>query len=353
MFIRLFSVKKLPRGYVLSERYGMLKKIKIEDLSVGMCVRVPMDWFDHPFLLNEFVIRSPRQIAKFTEYGIREVIINTDLGTRLTETETESVSHGQESALSTPPRIWEPEKLVPVELREAIHDKKLPPAEKSKIVYESSRVLVERLFEDPKAENLQVAKESISEVVDMILVEDATSRELLRITSYDYYTYTHSVNVGVFSIMLAKDLFRRSDSHDMHELGSAFFLHDIGKVRINPSITKKPGKLTDKEMVEMRTHSTEGYNILSETNQLSEECKIIVMQHHEREDGTGYPLKLKGDEIHTYGRICSIADVFDALTADRSYKQRLNTFFALKLMKKKMLSHFHREMFEKFVLLFT
>jgi HD-GYP domain-containing protein (c-di-GMP phosphodiesterase class II) len=80
---------------------------------------------------------------------------------------------------------------------------------------------------------------------------------------------------------------------------------------------------------------------------------FIVMQHHEREDGTGYPRMLKGEQIHTYGRICCIADVYDALTAERSYKQRLNTFEALKLMKDQLLNHFHRELFEKFVLLFT
>jgi len=331
----------------------MSERLKVQDLKIGMQVRVPKDWFAHPFLLNEFTITSARQIKKFSEYGIREVIVTDMPEARLEDTETEPVSHGQETTLYTPPRIWEPEKLVPIELREAIHDKKLPPEEKSKIVYESSRVLVERLFEDPKAENLQVAKQSISEVVDLILVEDATSRELLRITSYDYYTYTHSVNVGVFSVMLAKELFKRSDAHDMHELGAAFFLHDIGKVRVDPGITKKPGKLTDKEMKQMRSHASAGYDILSESGQLSEECKIIVMQHHEREDGSGYPRGLKGGEIHTYGRICCIADVFDALTADRSYKQRLNTFSALKLMKKKMLNHFQREMFEKFVLLFT
>ena len=172
-------------------------------------------------------------------------------------------------------------------------------------------------------------------------------------TSYDYYTYTHSVNVGVFTIMLAKELFRKSAAHDMHELGASFFLHDIGQVRVDPAITKKPGKLAEQEMIQMRSHALEGYDILSAGKQLSEECKIIVMQHHEREDGSGYPKGLKGSEIHTYGRICCIADVFDALTADRSYKQRLNTFFALKLMKKKMLNHFQREMFEKFVLLFS
>lgn len=154
-----------------------------------MHVRVPVSWFDHPFLLNEFTVKSQSQIDKFLAYGIPTVVIDAAYTLHLSE--TESVSHGAQDVhpeLTTPPKVWDPEKLVPVELREAVRDKKLPPEQKSRIVYQSSLALVERLFEDPKAENLQVAKESIAEVVDMILVEDATSRELLKITSYDYYT---------------------------------------------------------------------------------------------------------------------------------------------------------------------
>ena len=112
-------------------------------------------------------------------------------------------------------------------------------------------------------------------------------------------------------------------------------------------------KVTDDEMTTIRTHPFQGYKILKETNQLTEECMVIVMQHHEREDGSGYPRKLKGDEIHTYGRICCIADVYDALTAQRSYQEPRTTFDALKLMKEKLLNHFQQDMFEKFVMLFT
>ena len=123
--------------------------------------------------------------------------------------------------------------------------------------------------------------------------------------------------------------------------------------KIDPAIINKPGKLTDQEMTIIRSHPYQGYKILKETNQLTEECMFIVMQHHEREDGTGYPRGLKGADIHTYGRICCIADVYDALTAVRSYKQQLTTFDALKLMKEQLMNHFHKELFEKFVLLFT
>jgi HD-GYP domain-containing protein (c-di-GMP phosphodiesterase class II) len=87
--------------------------------------------------------------------------------------------------------------------------------------------------------------------------------------------------------MLAKQLFRKSSSHNMHELGAGFFLHDLGKIRIDPAIINKSGRLTDEEMEEMKKHLNFSYKILKETNQLSEECGIIAMQHHEREDGSG------------------------------------------------------------------
>jgi HD-GYP domain-containing protein (c-di-GMP phosphodiesterase class II) len=321
----------------------MQKTIKAQDLKIGMYIMLPVSWFKHPFLKNEFVISSRDQIDKIIGHGITEVVIETTKGQPAVEA----------NPANTPPKTWAPEKLIPTELREALQSKSLPPEQKSKIVYESSRMMVERLFEDPKAENIREAKKGISEVVDMIIADDATSQELLKITSYDFYTYTHSVNVGVFSILLAKHLFKGSDGHDMHELGAGFFLHDIGKVRIDPAIINKPGKVTDEEMEKIRSHPYLGYKILSETNQLTEECKVIVMQHHERENGSGYPRGLKKDEIHTYGRICCIADVYDALTAERSYKQRLTTFEALKLMKEQLLNHFHQDMFEQFVLLFT
>jgi len=324
----------------------MIKTIKVQDLAIGMYITLPVSWFKHPFLKNEFIIISQDQIDRIIDHGITEIVIDTEKGER-------TDAHPAGGPANVPPKTWTPEKLVPPELREAIHDKTLPPDKKSKLVYESSRVLVDRLFEDPKTENIREAKKSISEIVDMIIADDATSRELLKITSYDFYTYTHSVNVGVFSVLLAKSVFKGSDAHDMHELGAGFFLHDIGKVRIDPAIINKRGKLTEEEMYTMKSHPYQGYKILKETNQLTEECMIIVMQHHEREDGSGYPRSLKGEQIHAYGRICCIADVYDALTSERPYKQKLSTFEALKLMKEELLNHFHQELFQKFVFLFT
>jgi HD-GYP domain-containing protein (c-di-GMP phosphodiesterase class II) len=313
-----------------------------------MYVVLPSSWLKPPFFDREFKIASQDQIDKIVDYGLATIVIDTKKGAAM-----EAAAIVAENPASTPSRTWEPDKLVPPELREAIHDKKLPPEEKSKIVYQCSLELMGRLFEDPKTENIREAKAGIAEIVDLVISDNATSAALLKITSYDFYTYTHSVNVGVLSVLLCKSLFGRSDAHDLHELGAGFFLHDIGKVRIDPAIINNRGRLSDEDMAVIRTHPDHGYAILSETNQLTEECKIIVVQHHERQDGSGYPQRLRGDEIHDYGRICSIADVYDALTAERSYKKKLDTFSALKVMKEQLLDHFHQEIFEKFVLLFA
>jgi HD-GYP domain-containing protein (c-di-GMP phosphodiesterase class II) len=88
--------------------------------------------------------------------------------------------------------------------------------------------------------------------------------------------------VGFLAVSLSKALFKKSTVHNMHELGAGFFLHDLGKVHIDPAIINKPGKLTEEEMTRMKQHPTMGYKVLYETNQLTHECKKIVLQHHER-----------------------------------------------------------------------
>jgi HD-GYP domain-containing protein (c-di-GMP phosphodiesterase class II) len=343
---------------------GNIKKVKADELRIGMFVNLSGGWLKHPFVRNSFKIASQGEIREIIKSGFKEIEVDlsrSDLASDEGEMELPvGTTHGitPDDAPADPresgkvPDKWNPDTLVPEELVCALNDKKMAPSEKSKVVYQQTCKMMERLFESPSAENIHVSKKVISSVTDMILSEQDTTSNLLRITSHDYYTYTHSVNVGVMAILLAKSLFRNSDHHDLHELGAGFFLHDLGKVNVDPAIINKPGRLTDQEMGRMRTHPYQGYKILQSADALTEECKYIVLQHHELFNGTGYPKRLKGDEIHIYGKICCIADIFDALTSERSYKKGLNSYDALKLMKEKMLGHFQHDLFDAFVLLF-
>jgi len=320
----------------------MIKKIKVSELKVGMYIELPHAWRAHPFLRNKFTISSQRQIQKIIEFGIQEVTVDEDKG--ITPQETMLKEDQPEKDFSA--------NIVPDELKEIINDKKMPPEPKAQAVHLYSVNMISRLWEKPSGENIAQFKEGIVDVVDLILSDDATNKHLLQLTSHDYNTYIHSVNVGVYGVSLAKVILSKKDKHDMHALGAGFFLHDIGKVYIDEAIIKKPGKLTEEEMNLMRKHPSMGFQLLTETNQINEESRLIVLQHHERENGTGYPQKMRGEEIHIYGRICSVADVFDALVSERPYKQMLKPFEALKLMRDEMLGHFQKEVFEKFVLLF-
>lgn len=322
--------------------------IKISDLKVGMYVILPENWFSHPFIKNRFKLTSKREIEKISNLGITEIKVDFSKG---------SIKEDEiilpEKYLMTAPKKWRPDEIVPKQLIEMIRRKDMSSEDKAIVVKDSSLVLMNRLLEDPSAENIKQAKQGIFNMVDLIISNDETSRCLLSLTNHDLYTYTHSVNVGFFSIILAKRLFQGSKLHNMRELGAGFFLHDIGKVNIDSNILNKPGRLDHHERLMVRQHPVQGANILSRTQQLSKEANIIVMQHHERYDGTGYPHQLKGKEIHLYARICSIADVYDALTSERSYKEKHPPFEALKLMREEMIHHFQKDLFEQFVMLFA
>ena len=135
-------------------------------------------------------------------------------------------------------------------------------------------------------------------------------------------------------------------------MAAGFFLHDIGKSIVPLRILNKKGPLTHVEREIIKKHPEKGYQILKKCNEVSEEIKIIILQHHERHNGDGYPKGLKGDQIHIYAKICMIADVFDALTSYRPYKEKYSTFNALKIMNSEMYENFDPRFFESFVKLF-
>ncbi len=339
----------------------MLKKIKVTDIRVGMYVDLGSSWLHHSFLKPKFKIVSADQINRIIKDGLKIVTVDTekseqnsgrdlleDLGIAKAEYTGDRGGTEIEAAES-----FDPMDQISEILRETIEDSNLAPKVKARAVYTHSVEMMANLLDKPSAENILKGKTMIYGTVDHILANDDTASALTQITSHDYYTYTHSVNVGMLSILLSKAVFANTDMHDMQELGAGFFLHDLGKCNVPPQLINKPDKLSPQEWEMMRNHPSIGQKLLEDTNQLSQECGLIVMQHHEREDGAGYPYGLKKDDIHLYGRICSIADVYDALTSTRAYKKKLPPFEALRIMKEEMLQHFNKSLFGEFVQIFT
>lgn len=147
---------------------------------------------------------------------------------------------------------------------------------------------------------------------------------------FDDLTFTHSMNVALISNVFAKWL---GLSEEEAKLATACgMLHDIGKLKIDDSIIKKPGKLTDAEYARIKAHPVEGYKILQHQN-VNEHIKNATLMHHEKCDGSGYPLKLTGEKIDNYAKLISIVDVYDAMTSARVYRGALCPFKVIEMFE--------------------
>lgn len=162
----------------------------------------------------------------------------------------------------------------------------------------------------------------------------------------DPYTHGHSERVAQFALAIADELGMDEASKRRIELSA--LLHDIGKIGIDDSVLKKPGKFTDEEYEQMKTHPEKGYHILMLIKQLEPNLPG-VRYHHERFDGSGYPLGLRGDEIPLDARIVAIADVFDALTSDRPYRSAYEPDRAIQIIRSEVGAHFDPNVFEAFM----
>ncbi len=262
-----------------------------------MFVMLGKSWLHHSFLKPNFMIKSEKQIRKIISDGFQKVQVDTSKSDVTAErnlmTDLLGPNGNGDSKVDVPAaEEFNPMALISDELRSAIQNTSIPPQVKAKAVYDHSIKMMHNVLDEPNADNILAGKMMVYDIVDHILADDETAGAMARITSHDYYTYTHSVNVGMLSILLTKSVFKNSRDHDMQELGAGFFLHDLGKCDVPLELISKAGKLSEQEWKLMRDHPRKGKKILGDANQLTKECGVIVMQHHEREDGTGYPYHL-------------------------------------------------------------
>lgn len=191
-----------------------------------------------------------------------------------------------------------------------------------KVVYESFSQMIEMRKWKRTIANPRLGREFRRAFEDILYDLQSHKQVMLHLSQIyttDNYLYSHSVNVGIYSAALGMAMGLPRDQ--MIDLGVGAMLHDIGKTQIPMEILMKPGKLTDEEFALMKEHSLLGYQMLKDIPDIPLLSAHCALQHHERLDGSGYPRELKGDEIHLYGKIVGIADVYDALTTNRVYRK--------------------------------
>lgn len=239
------------------------------------------------------------------------------------------------------------EYIYVLEPNENVDDNNLQPI-KDETRFKAVEVFKATIENVKKSTELNIAKikEVILEMIDQILNKPDVIYNLIEINHHDQYTYMHSVNVAVLSLMTGTLMGLNHKS--LETLGISALLHDIGKIMIDEAILNKPGKLDDDEYAVMKQHAQLGYEILKDGFRQSYLPAYVAWQHHERIDGSGYPKGLSSDKIHRFAKIVAVADVFDAITSNRVYKKAQPVYVGIREMVQNMASKYDREIVDFF-----
>lgn len=319
----------------------MLKKISVDQLTLGMHLHAFCgSWLDHPFWRTRFVLEDPKDIASIRGSLIREVWINTSLGSDieagLASEEAETVKLADTGAIAPPAAVPEQTSFAD-EVKRAAR------------ICAKSKEAVVSMFQEArmgKAIEAEQAQLLVEEISGSVMRNPGALISLARLKTADDYTYMHSVAVCALMVALAKEL--GLDGQQIRDAGMAGLLHDLGKALMPPEVLNKPGKLTDAEFAIMKTHPEEGHKLLLAGHGVGEVTKDVCLHHHEKVDGSGYPKGLKAGEISLFARMGAVCDVYDAITSNRPYKNGWDPAESIKRMAE-WSGHFDTTVFQAFV----
>ena len=323
----------------------MLKKISVKQLVVGMHLKEFCgSWMEHPFWRSAFVITDPKDIESILASSIKEVWIDSSKGLDVEAGET-AISEAESDV-----QVEAELKIAAQEQRQtAAVPASVEFARAAKICAQSKRA-VASMFQEArmgKAVDTDGAQKLVEEISDSISRNPGALISLARLKTADDYTYMHSVAVCALMIALSKQL--KLDEKLTRSAGIAGLLHDLGKALMPMDVLNKPGKLTDEEFAIIKTHPEEGHKLLLGSTGADEMALDVVLHHHEKTDGSGYPKRLKDSEISLYAKMGAVCDVYDAITSNRPYKAGWDPAESLRKMAEWAKGHFDPTVFQAFV----
>lgn len=200
------------------------------------------------------------------------------------------------------------------------------------LLTESKRLIQKVLSETFEGKAIEIAPFEVlaDNMIDMVVQDLDALSCMSALRNKDAYLLEHSVNVAFLLVTFGRYL--KLDEPILKKLVIGGILHDIGKIKIDINVLNKPGKLTAAEFEHIKLHQNYAIDLLYNIQGLSQISKDICLMHHEKLDGKGYPRGLMGEQISLYGRMSCIVDIFDALTANRSYKEAMSPAAAFKIL---------------------
>lgn len=322
------------------------QKISVQRLQLGMYVaELDRPWVESPFHFQGFFVESAEDLEKLRQicqYVYVEEVSSPREDTDKTIRLSMNVRPGANPAPSR--AEWQ---RISSEDRRVSFQRELQRAATTR---DQTRRYVNKLLTDVRfglAVDTEAAKQVVSGLVDDITENPETALWLTQLKNVHEYTAQHCINVAVLSIAFGAHL--GFTAEHLRLIGLGALLHDVGKMRIPQPILDKPGRVTEEEFRILRRHPLEGYEMMKATGQVPAQALQIIRHHHERISGRGYPDGLRGEQISTAVRVVAICDVYDAMTSDRVYHERIMPDVALNAMYKMAPTEFGTELMHEFI----
>lgn len=301
----------------------MIRKIAINQLTPGMyVVDLHKNWFEHSMWRRRFFVREDAQVGRLVEDGVTEVSIDTERGIDLPASE---------------PR---PEPVALERKYQSFAERvKIPPAVVSlgeerrraaRLLREATGT-VQELINAARAGSVVDAgrlEPLVAKMIESVLRNPDALVPLARLKQTDAYATEHAIASAALVIALARRQGLAQSEIEKMALGT--LVKDVGQASLDARLIAKPGQLSRAERDIVHRHVEEGLAVLDATTRLPETTVAVVLEHHERFDGSGYPYNMSGDRISLAGRMAAIADTYDAMTSDRPYRSALSPAAALR-----------------------
>jgi len=314
-------------------------RIAIEDIQFGMFVTA-IEKNSLVVLSNPGRVTQQKGVDQLIASGVKFIWVDKKLSSRkCTITPAMEKPVEQEATPPPPPSTKSP-------LRKKSKDKKYR-AEK---LINEAKGLASKILQDTFEGNpIDVGQlDSWAEdVIETVLINPDAVKFVSALRNKDTYLLEHSVNVACLLVTFGEYL--KLDRDILKQLAIGGMLHDIGKTKVKSKVLNKPGKLSAEEFEHMKLHQVYASEIIHQVPGITEISKMVCLMHHEKLDGKGYPLGLSAEEIPLYGRMSSIVDIYDALTAERCYKSGLSPSDAFKILLSMTPNQLDQELVYKFI----
>ena len=318
----------------------MRRKLNVSELAIGMYVaELDKPWEKSSFLFQGFQIENDEDLAKLRE-ECQFVFVDETQSTP-DSLKPGAVRGGGAAAPATSTTITSrtpPETGFKREIKEVVRTQEI------------ARTNIKRVIDEVKLGKTLDTKETknaVNQMVGAITVNPNSMLWLANLRLKHERTASHCLNTAILCIAFGKQI--GLSEVDLNILGQGAMLHDIGKVRLPPSILDKPGTLNEEELLQVRKHPVDGEAVLKLTRQLPDKVLEIVRHHHERLDGKGYPDGLAGDQVPLGARIVGMVDTYDSLTSESPYHPAMTPADALRVLRTEGAAQFGLDLVQEFI----